>query len=48
MRLLDRDAGSTVEDDWNVLGFLRWHVEDPDTCFMGSWVSEGRKPVRRA
>ena len=48
MRVLERSPSCTVEDDWNVLGFLRWHVNDPDTCFMGSWVSEVRKPSRRA
>ena len=26
-----RDRRSTVEDDLNVLGFLRWHVEDAKT-----------------
>ena len=30
-----RDPNSTVEDDWNVLGFLRWHVDNPNTSFMG-------------
>ena len=30
-----RDPSSTVEDDWNVLGFLRWHVDNPNTEFMG-------------
>lgn len=48
MKILERDPSSNVEDDWNVLGFLRLHVDDPDTCFMGSWVSEERKPSRRA
>ena len=47
MKILERDPSSNVEDDWNVLGFLRLHVDDPDTCFMGSWVSEERKPSRR-
>lgn len=28
------DRNSTVEDDWNVLGFLRWHVENPNTGFL--------------
>ena len=27
-KILSRDRSSTVEDDWNVLGFLRWHVEN--------------------
>ena len=35
MKLQARDPNSTVEDDWNVLGFLRYHVENPNTCFMG-------------
>ena len=26
-----RDRRSTVEDDLNVLGFLRWHVDDAKT-----------------
>lgn len=29
-----RDGSSTVEDDWRVLGFLRWHVDDPNTSRM--------------
>ena len=35
IKIQARDPGSTVEDDWNVLGFLRWHVDDPNTSFMG-------------
>lgn len=35
MKIQARDPSSTVEDDWNVLGFLRYHVENPNTCFMG-------------
>ena len=30
-----KDRKSTVEDDWNVLGFLRYHVEHPNTRVMG-------------
>ena len=35
MKLQARDPNSTVEDDLNVLDFLRWHVDDPNTEFMG-------------
>ena len=35
IKIQARDPSSTVEDDWNVLGFLRWHVDDPDTRFVG-------------
>lgn len=35
MKIQARDPSSTVEDDWNVLGFLRYHVDNPDTSFMG-------------
>ena len=35
MKIQAKHDDSTVEDDWNVLGFLRWHVDDPNTSFMG-------------
>ena len=35
MKLQAKDPNSTVEDDLNVLDFLRWHVDDPNTEFMG-------------
>ncbi len=35
MKIQARDCGSTVEDDWNILGFLRWHVDNPNTSLMG-------------
>lgn len=35
MKIQARDRSSTVEDDWNVLGFLRWHVDNPNTGLMG-------------
>lgn len=33
-KIQTKDSRSTVDDDWNVLGFLRWHVDDPNTSSM--------------
>ena len=35
MKIQARDPSSTVEDDMNVLGFLRYHVDNPNTDLMG-------------
>lgn len=35
MKIQGKDHSSTVEDDWNVLGFVRWHVDYPNTSRIG-------------
>lgn len=38
-KIQTRDRDSTVDDDWNVLGFLRWHVENPNSSSL--YISTG-------
>ncbi|CAF9926718.1 hypothetical protein IMSHALPRED_007022 [Imshaugia aleurites] len=33
-KIQSRDRSSTVEDDWNVLGFVRWHVDNRNTSLL--------------
>ena len=33
-KIQSRDRSSTVEDDWNVLGFIRWHVDNRNTSLL--------------
>ena len=36
MKVQARERSSTVEDDWNIFGFLRWHVDDPKGRLLGN------------